>query len=470
MRILEVMRLARQYMLLGIIGAIVAVSLFLIGYFLVYKGVMKGSKKLKASKVGLWSVLLIYIIIVLLATIGDRTSGYVNVNLHLFSSYKDAYNSFSLREWRNIILNILMFAPLGFMLPIIFKKCEKWYITYLTGFVAALFIEAIQFIYKRGIFELDDILNNTLGCIIGYGIVMICESLFRRKSTSQKNKGLAIIVYQMPLIITIISFSAIFINYSRQELGNLSITNSCRVDMSTIAVSNKLNFDNKLEKAYVYEVPVGSKEDATNLANAIFSKVDTKIDAARIIEYDDTIIFKSVNGNYGLWVDYIGLKTWFNGFSQAANEGKDNLTYKEVQALLSKFDIYLPKEADFKDNGKGAYTISMDMVKVGEIYLNGELTCTINKDGVVTNFKNDIISCKPYKEYEILSLKEAYDKILNGEFKVYSQLGKNFKLEITEASLTYKLDSKGFYQPVYDFKVNINGEVSNISISALRNN
>ncbi|WP_017414309.1 VanZ family protein [Clostridium tunisiense] len=470
MRISQVMTLARQYMVLGIIGAFITISLFLIGYFLVYKKLMKGNKKLKASKLGLWSVFFIYIIIVLGATIGDRFPGFANVNLHLFSSYKDAYNSFSLREWRNIILNILMFAPIGFMLPLIFKKCEKWYITYLTGFVSALFIETLQLISKRGIFELDDIVNNTLGCIIGYGIVMICKVIFRRKSTSQKSKGLTAIIYQLPLLITVISFSVIFINYSKQELGNLSSTNIYRVDMSTIDVSNKLSFDNKLEKAYVYEAQVGSKEDATSLANHILSKVNTKIDSARINEYDDTIVFESENGSYGLWVDYKGLTTWFIGSSQTGTEGKENLTYKEVQALLSNFDIDLPEEADFKDNGKGEYSISMDMVKYGEKYLNGVLTCTIDKNGIVTNFKNNIISCKPYKEYEILSLKEAYDNILAGEFKMFHVFGKNSKLEIIQASLTYKLDSKGFYQPVYDFKVNINGEVDNISIAALRNN
>ena len=119
MRISAVIQLARRYMLVGILGAVIIISLFLIGYFLVYKKLMKGTKKLNLSKVGLWSIFLIYMIIVLGATIGDRISGYESVNLHLFSSYKYAYNNFSLREWRNIILNILMFVPIGFMMPLL---------------------------------------------------------------------------------------------------------------------------------------------------------------------------------------------------------------------------------------------------------------------------------------------------------------------------------------------------------------
>ncbi len=471
MRISAVIQLARRYMIVGILGAVIIISLFLIGYFLVYKKLMKGTKKLNLSKVGLWSIFLIYMIIVLGATIGDRISGYESVNLHLFSSYKYAYNNFSLREWRNIILNILMFVPIGFIMPLLLKKCESWYITYLVGFGITLFIEILQLISKRGIFELDDIINNTLGCVIGYGIVMIFISLLRRKKVSQKHKALITIAYQIPLIVLTISISVIFINYYKQELGNLSISSIYNIDMSTVDVSTKLNLDNKLKKAYVYETYVGNKEDAINLANKIFSKVNTNIDESQNDEYDDTIVFKSENGNYSLCVYYKGLRTWFTDFSQFEAGGKENLTYKEVQDLLSKFDIKLPKEADFKDDGEGNYSISLDMVKSGDVYLDGELLCTISKNDIVSDFTNNIVSYKPYKEYDILSLKEAYDKILRGEFRLLDVLGKNSNMEVTYANLIYELDSKGFYQPVYDFTANIDGEVNHhIYIPALRNN
>lgn len=471
MRISAVIQLARQYILVGIIGLIVVGGLFLIGYLLVYKKLMKGTKKLKVSKVVLWSIFLIYMIVVLGATIGDRVSGYESVNLHLFSSYKDAYNNFSLGEWRNIILNILMFVPIGFMIPLLFKKCECWYITYLVGFGTTLFIEMLQLISKRGIFEIDDIINNTLGCAIGYGIVMIFILLFKRKKVGKKHKVLITTSYQIPLIVSIIFISITFINYDKQELGNLSITSSYNINMSTIDVSTKINLDNKFKNAYVYEAYVGNKEDAINLANKIFSKLNTTIDESQNDEYDDTIIFKSEKGDYSLWIDYKGLTTNFIDFSQFEAKGEENLTYEEVQALLSKFDIELPKDADFKDNGDGNYSISLNMVKSKDEYLNGDLMCTISKNDIVSNFTNNIISYKPYKEYDILSLKEAYDEILKGNFRLIDVLDKNSNIEVTDASLIYQLDSKGFYQPVYDFTANIDKDINHhIYIPALKNN
>lgn len=464
MQISGVIQIAKQYLLLGIVGALILTLVFLTGYFLVYKKLMKGTKKLNPSKMALWTILFIYIIIVMGATMGDRTPIKESVNLHLFSSYIEAYNSFSLSQWRNIILNILMFVPLGFILPLIFKKCERWYITYSIGLVGTLFIEILQYVSQRGVFELDDIVNNALGCIIGYGVIMFIKSIFRRKEKRQKIS--TIVAYQIPLMVTILSFSIVFIAYSNQELGNLSFSNSYKIDMSEIEVSTKLNLENKPEKAYVYKAFVGNKEDATDVAREVFSKLNTNIDKSQNNEYDDTIIFESEDKDYTLWVNYKGLTTWF--IDEPNTKGKENLKFKEVKNLLSKFDIELPKEATFKENGDGNYSVSLNMVKSKDVYLDGELSCTIGKNRQVSEFTNNIISYKPYNEYEIISAKEAYDNILNGEFRVFGELEKNAKIDVVGVSLNYELDSKGLYQPVYDFKVKVNGEKDIIYIPALK--
>lgn len=190
MRISSIIILTRQYFLIGMIGLVIGIALFLFGYFVVYRRLLKGTKKLKIGKIALLSILFIYIVIVLGATIGNRMSiESKSISLHLFSSYKDACNNFSAGAWRNIILNILMFVPLGILLPLIFKDCRKYWVTYLIGIFFTLFIEVIQLISGRGIFEVDDIFNNTLGCIIGYGIVMIFISCFLDRNKYENNKN-----------------------------------------------------------------------------------------------------------------------------------------------------------------------------------------------------------------------------------------------------------------------------------------
>ena len=220
MRIASIIHMAREYFLLGLFSVSIGISIFLTIYFLIYKKIMKGTKKLKASKILLWSIFLIYTVIVLGATFIHRTPVmYENINLHIFSSYIKVWNRFSLLELRNIIFNILMFLPFGFVLPLLFKKCEKFYITYFLGLCMTISIEVLQLISKRGIFEIDDIINNTLGCMIGYGVVMIFLLFSKRNKKSLVNKVLIMLCYQIPVIITIISFSAIFNNMAHLSMN-----------------------------------------------------------------------------------------------------------------------------------------------------------------------------------------------------------------------------------------------------------
>ena len=79
--------------------------------------------------------------------------------------------------FRNIILNILLFVPLGVLLPMYSKKLRRIYKTVGIGFGITLIIEIVQYITKLGIFDVDDILNNTFGTLIGYSMYMIYNNI-----------------------------------------------------------------------------------------------------------------------------------------------------------------------------------------------------------------------------------------------------------------------------------------------------
>ena len=74
-----------------------------------------------------------------------------------------------------VLLNVAMFIPLGYLLPYVFD----WYRrsirrrTVLTGFLASLLIENIQLITKHGFYDVDDIVSNTIGAWIGQGLYVV---------------------------------------------------------------------------------------------------------------------------------------------------------------------------------------------------------------------------------------------------------------------------------------------------------
>ena len=69
-----------------------------------------------------------------------------------------------------VILNILMFVPLGYLMPLASSFFRQWWIVILFGLMFSLGIETVQLITHFGWFDTADLMHNTLGAFIGYGI------------------------------------------------------------------------------------------------------------------------------------------------------------------------------------------------------------------------------------------------------------------------------------------------------------
>lgn len=76
-----------------------------------------------------------------------------------------------IQKWayQGIVLNILLFVPFGYLLPLLMGKIDRWWKVMLFGFCFSLFIEILQLVTRRGMFDTDDLINNTIGAIIGWG-------------------------------------------------------------------------------------------------------------------------------------------------------------------------------------------------------------------------------------------------------------------------------------------------------------
>ena len=71
-----------------------------------------------------------------------------------------------------IIMNVLAFVPIGASLAVALRKSVWWQVL-LTGCLVSLCVELLQFYYKRGLCEIDDVIHNTTGCMIGYGVAKL---------------------------------------------------------------------------------------------------------------------------------------------------------------------------------------------------------------------------------------------------------------------------------------------------------
>lgn len=70
-------------------------------------------------------------------------------------------------DYRNSLLNVLLFVPLGFFLPFFWKEFRSFGKTVLFGFCTSLVIELLQIFTFRAT-DVNDLITNTLGAALGY--------------------------------------------------------------------------------------------------------------------------------------------------------------------------------------------------------------------------------------------------------------------------------------------------------------
>ena len=77
----------------------------------------------------------------------------------------------------NIIGNICLFIPTGILLPILYRRLDSFRKVILTGAGLSLVIEIIQLLLPNSVTDIDDLMLNTLGVAIGYGIYTLVKSM-----------------------------------------------------------------------------------------------------------------------------------------------------------------------------------------------------------------------------------------------------------------------------------------------------
>ena len=86
------------------------------------------------------------------------------------------------------ILNIIMFIPFGFFMPVIWDRYRSLKSMVFMGFIMSLFIEILQIFTYRAT-DIDDIITNTAGAFIGYCIAKLFLRKFNVRLSDNPIKG-----------------------------------------------------------------------------------------------------------------------------------------------------------------------------------------------------------------------------------------------------------------------------------------
>ena len=81
----------------------------------------------------------------------------------------------------NFIGNMAMFIPIGIIWPVVYKELDTPIKTIAAGAGLSLFIEVLQLPFYDRVSDIDDLLLNTLGFAVGYGVYRLVARINRKR-------------------------------------------------------------------------------------------------------------------------------------------------------------------------------------------------------------------------------------------------------------------------------------------------
>lgn len=412
----------------------------------IYKRKYKGEKKFPWRKTFLWLIFLGYLVIVLYATILRNAGGFREWNLHLFRAWREAWNNFSTKNWANVLLNIAMFVPLGFLLPLMGKPFRKWYMAIPAGIGTSLLIELAQLTMKQGICDVDDLFCNALGAAMGYFAFMAVFSLWGEKGKRIRR----VLAYGSLMLVPVIAISSIFLAYHTQEYGNLPDAAAYRVNLDHLEWKVECVLSDTAENVPVYRTQTMSKADCDAFANEMAALTGQEVD---MVSYYQEMAY--YNLTQGIMMIYYHDGSYeFGGYDHNTTEWEE-VDRKTVENALEMYPIAIPEAAQFAYEGDGWYSFTCERHHDGAVMLDGTLRVRYGIDDTIRRIENNLIWYTHYKDAKVISQEDAYAKLRSGAFRYAEALNNHSSDSVTVISCTldYEIDTKGFYQPVYIFEI-----------------
>ncbi|MBQ7915348.1 MAG: VanZ family protein [Firmicutes bacterium] len=123
-------------------------------------------------------VLYLCFLVYILFLMDERSNTYHQYNLipfksiRMFFEYYFIHHDFSFEYWfTNVVGNILLFLPFGILLPVILTHRLGALRFLLASLFLAIAIELIQYYTGLGELDIDDVILNVLGAMIGYWLI-----------------------------------------------------------------------------------------------------------------------------------------------------------------------------------------------------------------------------------------------------------------------------------------------------------
>lgn len=177
----------------GIPDSVFVVSFLILSILIVLVFLLRMNRK--TTRISVFSMLLIeYVFLMFCSTVFCRDSHPETTRIELmpFWSYHDVLNSKNPSRYWEVILNVLLYVPIGFLVGCLIssKSTSNEYLKETAGgqclfvFVVSaglsVVTEVLQLVLHRGLCETDDVIHNTLGALLGFSVLKLVICCFKK--------------------------------------------------------------------------------------------------------------------------------------------------------------------------------------------------------------------------------------------------------------------------------------------------
>ncbi len=120
---------------------------------------------------------------------GVILEGLDTANFTLFKTIRMYIDySYKLNSFENLVGNVVVFIPFGFLLPYVIKHGRNFFVMLIHAFLFVTGIEVFQLFSAFGAFDVDDILLNCFGAVLEYLVYLGYESRKRRHNNKKRRE------------------------------------------------------------------------------------------------------------------------------------------------------------------------------------------------------------------------------------------------------------------------------------------
>ena len=346
------------------------------------------------------------------------------------------------------LLNIIMFIPLGFLLPIVFKKHANWKSVFIISLSFTVATELLQLISSRGT-DIDDVIANTLGGLCGFALYLIIIGLIslitHKKITIAKYISKLLIGI---IIIALISTTFVVIKFcdGSSKYGNLYYEH---LIPKQLEVNIELDDSQNNRAVYKYEEQISlhdledKLQSITNF-NGEWTENTSDETYYSLFDGENKAIFIFPYNKWSVYYEY-------GVYDKEASENIDSsVALEKAWEYLKEFDIDSndvvydeDDNTDYSDENYHFNFLSIGSNDTKHVY--GNVTIEIGKDGRLVSICDNRVWCTYFEDTQCISMKDS--------IKIAKEVGcgdwyGNGVVESVEESYTF-IPETGYLIPIW---------------------